>query len=155
MSGWNLFGPNRFAHGVMTYLDQFGSDPNTRIVVPVTFENTIRTTAIVDTGAPWCVLSPEDAEELNIDQRAECQDTKRLMVRGTWYGGKLCRIPISLEAEQGRGITIEGTVFIPVLRANDTWTHPNFLGLEGFLHRIRLAIDPENNHFYFSALGED
>jgi hypothetical protein len=34
------------------------------------------------------------------------------------------------------------------------WDLPNFLGLSGFLERIRFAVDPGSNLFYFGALDE-
>lgn len=32
------------------------------------------------------------------------------------------------------------------------WTGPNFIGYEGLLQRIRFAIDPEANLFYFGRI---
>jgi hypothetical protein len=149
----DIIGPGKFASGMLTYTDQFANDPNTRIVVPVTFENSVFTTAILDTGAPWCVLNPEEAEALNIDQRPDCVMSDRpLGIRGLTYQGILCRIPITFEAERGEGMTIEATIFMPVLETGQKWPHPNFIGLDGLLDRIRFAIDPEHNHFYFGAI---
>ena len=39
--------------------------------------------------------------------------------------------------------------FIPILEPGDVWSHPNFLGLDGFLNHIRFAIDAQENAFYF------
>ncbi|GAB4431459.1 MAG: hypothetical protein Fur0044_29050 [Anaerolineae bacterium] len=59
---------------------------------------------------------------------------------------------LSLQAETGDGVEVEATVFVPTLAPNDTWPHPNFIGLDGFLTRIRFAIDPTENTFYFGLL---
>lgn len=32
------------------------------------------------------------------------------------------------------------------------WRRGNFLGYEGFLNRIRFAIDPSDNSFYFGLM---
>src|SRR5690349_10446450 len=101
----NIIGPDKFAGGVLTYNDRFGNDPNTRIVIPVVFENLLATTAVLDTGAPWCVLNPYDAEVLNLENRADCWESLRpLSLRGFKYQGRLCRIPVSFEADRGMGM---------------------------------------------------
>jgi hypothetical protein len=152
----DILGPGRFAAGMLTYTDRFGRDPNTRIVVPVTFEHIIITTAVLDTGAPWCVLNPEEAVALNLNERVDCGTSGTpLRLRGMSYHGRLCRIPVSLNAERGKGMTVEATVFVPTLTPGESWLHPNFLGLDGLLNRLRFAIDPEQNHFFFAPLGEE
>jgi hypothetical protein len=147
-----IIGPGKFAHGLSSYIDRFGKDQNTRIVVFVRFKNAHFTAAIVDTGAPWCIWNPEEAEALDLDN-ADYYEEQNLHIRGINYSGGLYRIPVSLEAEEGSGI--EATVFVPRLKPDEEWLHPNFLGLSGFLNRIRFAIDPENNHFYFASLGDE
>lgn len=65
--------------------------------------------------------------------------------------GSLVRLNISLEAEQGQDLTVEATTFIPNLK--EQWGNfPSFLGLSGFLERIRFAIDPLTDTFYFGSL---
>jgi len=32
------------------------------------------------------------------------------------------------------------------------WPGPNFIGYEGLLQRIRFAVDPETNLFYFGQI---
>jgi len=53
---------------------------------------------------------------------------------------------------QGQDLEIEATVFVPTLPPGETWRHPNFIGLSGFLERIRFAVDPEENAFYFGLI---
>ncbi len=148
-----LMGAHRFASGVLTYTDHFGGDDarNTRIVVPVRFGRRIFTNAIVDTGALWCILNPEDAELIDSSQMESIQ-ADRLVVRGTRYVGTLFRMPITLYADEGDNLTIDSTVFVPLLSIGEKWLHPNFLGLDGFLHRLRFAVDPQENAFYFGEM---
>jgi len=148
-----LLGLNKFAAGVVTYTDHFGGDhaQNTRIVVPVRFGRQRVTTAIVDTGAPWCILNPALAVLIAVEEKEEAGNT-RLTVRGDTFDGELYRIPVTLTADEGDNLTIDSTVFVPVLQQGVTWPHPNFLGLDGFLHRMRFAVDPAENAFYFGIL---
>jgi hypothetical protein len=151
----SILGSGKFAAGVLTFVDHYAGDPNnTRIVVPVTFE-TIATTAILDTGAPWCVLNPDEAETLHLEDRADCWEPPTpLRIRGIAYRRRLCRVSTRFKAEVGAQLIVEATVFVPLLVPNETWRHPNFLGLDGLLSRMRFAIDPERNHFFFAPLGE-
>jgi len=59
---------------------------------------------------------------------------------------------IGLEIEAGENFEVSATVFVPTLPAGEQWRYPNFLGLTGFLERIRFAIDPEESVFYFSSV---
>ena len=52
-----------FAIGSTRYYDRSPHENKTCIVLMVTLEGKITTDMIVDTGAPWCVLAPELAEE--------------------------------------------------------------------------------------------
>jgi hypothetical protein len=111
------------------------------------------TFAIVDTGAPWCILSPTDASIAGIDYRAVGEEGQLLLIRGSIMNGWLCLdIPIRIDAIRGEGITVPSTVFVPELEPGQIWDLPNFLGLSGFLERIRFAVDPGNNLFYFGAM---
>ncbi|MBU4185889.1 MAG: hypothetical protein KKI12_10135 [Proteobacteria bacterium] len=77
-------------------------------------------------------------------------DTKCLNIRGEKTGGVLIRLPVRICAEQGEDIIIEGTVFVP----QDERNLPNFIGLDGFLSRIKFAINPQSNIFYFGPIAQ-
>ena|SRR5215471_2332109 len=47
-------------------------------------------------------------------------------------------------AEQGESLNIEASVFVAA-----DWYLGNFLGYTGFLERLRFAVDPGTNTFYF------
>jgi hypothetical protein len=144
-------GSDEFVQGMVPYADFDGTQQHTRIIIPVTFGNMTFTTAIVDTGAPWCVLRPEETYGLNVNVFENLGD-ETLIIRGGAYTGKLYRMPVSLEADAGAGLTVEAKVFIPILEQGQVYSLPNFVGFEGFLELIRFAVDPGQNLFYFGSL---
>ena len=104
--------------------------------------------AIVDTGAPWCLLDADILAEIEPVQ-ADSLPTERLSIRGLSYQGRLTRLIVSLRADEGEDVDLEATVFVPILNPDETWNVPNFIGLQGLLSRIRFAVDPAENVFYF------
>jgi len=149
-----LFISGNFASGVTCYEDRYSNqEQSTRIVLTVTVERYLTVRAIVDTGAPWCILAPEIVERLGITPRTSYALDERLTIRGISYEGKLLRMKIGLRAEQeGEDCEIEATVFVPTLSPDSVWPYPNFIGLNGFLNRIRFAVDPCENAFYFGLI---
>jgi hypothetical protein len=53
------------------------------------------------------------------------------------FEGTLHRVEVSLTADWGQPLTIEGTFLFC-----EHWTGPTVLGFHGFLERVRFAIDP-------------
>jgi hypothetical protein len=53
------------------------------------------------------------------------------------FQGTLHRVEVSLTADWGQPLTIEGTFLFC-----EQWTGPTVLGFHGFLERVRFAIDP-------------
>ena len=47
----------------------------------------------------------------------------------------------------GGPFEVEATIFV-----SPDWSGGNFLGYEGLFQRIRFAIDPEANFFYFGQI---
>ena len=146
-----LFTTN-FVSGAMSYLDSYpGQEETSRIVLPLLLEGQLTIQAVLDTGAPWCVLDPEIAEIVTTPEVARYTPQERLLIRGVRYDGQLYRMGFHLIAEFGNSLEIDATVFVPTLRYGEIWSHPNFVGLDGFLNRIRFAIDPDDNSFYFGV----
>jgi len=138
-----------FAFGSVTYIDRYpGDEQNARIVVSVTIAGGHTTPMIVDTATPWCILDPEIAEALGL-MADSYAPSRRLTIRGTPYQGMLVRVPITIQPTNGGQLAAEATFFIPTLEPGDVWSHPNFLGLDGFLNHIRFAVDAQENTFYF------
>lgn len=101
---------------------------------------------MVDTGAPWCVFKPELGEILRT--RFELLTTEAsLSSRVGDYKGELLRGQLFFPALHGEYTEVEATVFF-----SPKWPGGNFLGYEGLLQRIRFAVDPQSNLFYFGDL---
>lgn len=100
--------------------------------------------AQVDTGAAWTILETEVAEALGLLDGAG--ESVRLRTRYGLIGGRLERTTITLLADEGESLDVDATVFV-----SREWLAGTFLGYGGFLQRIRFAIDPEENFFYFGA----
>jgi len=60
--------------------------------------------------------------------------------------GRLERTAVSILADEGDSLDIEATAFV-----SPDWKDVTFLGYSGLLERIRFAIDPRENLFYFGA----
>jgi hypothetical protein len=147
----DLLRDGQFATGVTAYDDHYpGDEANARIVVVISLEGQLTTQAIVDTGAPWCVLNPQIADEILSQDALLYEPETKLKIRGISYAGRLCRMRIGLRSKQaGEDLEVDATVFVPKLRAGESWRHPNFLGLSGFLERMCFAVDPAESAFYF------
>jgi hypothetical protein len=143
-----------FAQGGTRYLDHYPKDDqNVRIVVTVYLaDQAIPIYAIVDCGAPWCVLDPLEFEK--VAHRADPVGPLegKLNIRGLSYTGQLYRIPINFDTILGEAFEVEGTFFVPDVPEGELWRFPNFLGSVGLLNRIRWAVDPDNNLFFFGPL---
>lgn len=109
------------------------------------------TVAVVDTGAPYCVLQPELAQAIE-SRLTDPLHEVRLQIRGENYTGTLYLVSIELEAEEGANLSLDVTAFIPQLRPEQPWPLPSFVGLAGMLERLRFAVDPVDSKFYFGPL---
>jgi hypothetical protein len=134
-----------FATSKTKYVDQIAGYPGTRIWILVRFDELPASFAVVDTGAPYCVLNKEQANANNPSYRKGATETTKLLVRGELLPGVLIRLPVTLCAETGFDIEVQGTVFVP----DEDTNLPDFIGLEGLLNRIRFAVDPSKYLFLF------
>jgi hypothetical protein len=102
--------------------------------------------AVVDTAAPWCIFEPEVGnllrQRFSPDQEGIVLNTRLGTLKGSLY-----RIPVALPADEGQSLEADATVFL-----SPDWRGPNFIGYQGLLQRIRFAVDPEANLFYFGRL---
>ena len=111
-----------------------------QVVLPI--HPNISLYAILDTGTPFCIFETEIAEALGLFPI----DGESMSLK-TAYGpfhGTIRRAILRLVAEQGDSLDIEASLFV-----TDDWTYGNFLGYSGLLERIRFALDPMTNSFYF------
>ena len=109
-------------------------------------EMEIATLARLDPATPWVVLNAELTRTLGLG--ANGPETQLQTAAGRMKG-TLERYPILLAAEEGRSLEIDATLFV----CRD-WKKGNFLGYAGLLERIRFAIDPASQLFYFGSASE-
>jgi hypothetical protein len=137
-----------FATGGVRYVDahEAHSASEARIVVPVTLESVPKPVlATVDTGAPWCIFEPVIARTLARNS-APFQTKVSLSTRLGVMRGALYREALRISADEGEPLDVEATVFV-----SPDWPGPSFIGYQGLLQRIRFAVDPETNLFYFGS----
>jgi predicted aspartyl protease len=141
-------GDTPFSSGRAEYEDALPQNPGrASIYVRVTVEGMEQPfLALLDTGAEYSVLAREIAEEVGLDA-ADGQDTA-LSYRGGIARGRLVRTNVRVLADEGDDLVVDATVFIP----DEHWpTGRNFIGYTGFLERIRVGLDPQNNDIYFGG----
>jgi hypothetical protein len=142
-----------FASGMTRYADHYpGQYDTARIVVLISVAGLPPIEAAVDTGAPWCILDPSVTElldEITHDGNAQSQ---ALQTRWGTIEGQLHRVTVSLLAQEGNSLEFETTVLVPILPPGAMWDRPNFIGLNNFLNRIRFAVNPSENVFYFGLV---
>jgi hypothetical protein len=102
--------------------------------------------AMVDTAAPWCIFDAEIGDEIRRSFEPVsgwvALSTRLGTFKGILYSGQ-----IAFEVLDGESFTLDVTAFL-----SPDWQGGNFLGYEGFLQRIRFAVDPESNLFYFGRI---
>ncbi len=101
--------------------------------------------AQLDTGAAWSILETQVADSLNLLNGAG--EPVRLSTRIGKYNGRLERTFIEIVADEGDSLRVGATVWV-----SSEWPGGNFLGYGGLLERIRFAVDPSDNFFYFGPL---
>jgi hypothetical protein len=102
--------------------------------------------SVVDTGAPWCIFEPIVATVL-ARTFVPLQSRLSLSTRLGLIQGALFRVAITIPADEGKSLDVEATAFV-----SPDWPGPNFIGYQGLLQRIRFAVDPETNLFYFGSI---
>jgi len=143
-----------FAQGACDYLYRPVTPGETtpRIIVEVLIEG-IQAQAILDTGGAYLVCDPQIADVLNLDP-ADALETDKLNIRGVAVSGSIHRVLLTLLAREGQSIQLEVTAFVPHTPPYLQWDLPSFMGLSGCLERLRFAVDPATDTFYFGTLEE-
>ncbi len=133
----------------MRYVDthESYSASEARIIIPVTVDSVDGPVlSVVDTGAPWCIFEPIVATVL-ARTFVPLQGQLSLSTRLGLIHGALFRVAITIPADEGKSLDVEATAFV-----SPDWPGPNFIGYQGLLQRIRFAVDPETNLFYFGSI---
>jgi hypothetical protein len=137
-----------FCTGRSIYLDHLGAgaEPTAKIFVKVQPAGLdVVVLAQLDTGSAYTVLDPDIAAGAGV--ATDSGEAITLSTRGGSVPGHLVTHAVTLLADDGDSLEIDGLVFVP----SGDWPFAgrSFLGYSGFLERIRVAIDPQVNHFYF------
>ncbi len=130
-----------FAIGAATYSYEPPENPKAKLEVLI---EGFRTSAVLDTGAPYFICNPEVAAQINL---SDAIGPKTLDTRLGKVQGRLYRGTVSFLAQEGNGIEIDATVFVPDSEQWDKF--PSFLGLSDCLDRLCFAIDSSTQSFYF------
>lgn len=141
-----------FATGVAeyTYRPATEREDLPRVILPIEIEG-IATLAVLDTAAPYVVCVPEIAQQLSLSPEDSTGDMK-LQVRGDTVSGHLYRLRLRFVASQGQSLDVEATAFVPDA---DWGPWPCFIGLSGCLERMRFALDPVHDRFFFGPISNE
>jgi len=142
-----------FAAGATEYQYRPATERETtpRITVEVEIAG-LRLTAFVDTGGIYFICPSSIEHHLGLDF-ADSVGQDRLVLRNRTIQGSLYRIPLTILASEGEEVTINATAFVPQDAYLDWGEFPCILGMQGCLERIRFAVDPQNEIFYFGELS--
>ncbi|HEV7517103.1 MAG TPA: hypothetical protein VGR07_12450 [Thermoanaerobaculia bacterium] len=135
-----------FCCGRSQFEDQapYSGEPTAKIFVAIRLSGlSTLFWAQLDTGSAWSILDPEIAEAAGISMDEGIDQV--IDTRLGRFKGRLVTVPITLPADEGESLDLQGTFFI----APDWPPGKSFLGYFGLLSSIRFALDPEANHFYF------
>lgn len=140
-----------FATGMASYSYRPAiNDISNRIMLQVSIEG-ILVEAIVDTGSPYVICPPYLSEVIGFDP-ATAIESIPYKIRGIDMRGNLYRVNVLFPAEAGDNLSVDATVFVPNQEWQEAWGEfPAFIGLTGCLERMRFAVDPENDRFYFGS----
>jgi hypothetical protein len=135
--------PAEFVCGFQWYLDSLPERAESvpRIVVSLIVEDH-EITALVDTGASQCILEWSLAEELAV--AAEDRIVQARALGGNVHVGVLFPVVISFPADEGSPVSLEVAAW-----SAESFDGPSLIGYGGVLERLRIAIDPETNRFFF------
>jgi hypothetical protein len=134
-----------FAVGSAGYSLAPSSDPKIGIRVEV---DGIKVWAVVDTGSPYLVCSLELARQIEVSAMDQL-GTIELRTHVGSIRGSLYRLPLRFIASEGVSVEIETTVVVPDLDQTLWQNARTFLGFRDCLARLRFAIDPSEEKFYF------
>jgi hypothetical protein len=137
-----------FATGATRYAcdDRYENGGTPKVIAEVVVAGQF-TDTILDTGAPYLLCSPSLAASLQIDPNLALS-TASIRVRGYLIQGGIHRLELKIPAENGMDLVIDATAFVP-FPGQLVETLPSFLGWQGCLERMRFALDPVTETFYF------
>jgi hypothetical protein len=109
----------------------------------------------VDTGGVYLFCHPEIARRLSLTLAEALSEVQTILFRGVLVHGRLYRLTLTFLADEGEDVTIQTTAFVPAPDEAEHWGDlPCLLGLYGCLERVRFAVDPRTERFYFGPAAE-
>lgn len=99
-------------------------------------------------------VPPPIANRLQLDENDSLGEDV-VGIRGSNVRGRLHRVNLKFLAEEGQSLTLEVTALIPKDTREERWVSelPCFLGLHGCLERLRFAVEPYTETFYFGPIS--
>ncbi|PKO21984.1 MAG: hypothetical protein CVU38_11935 [Chloroflexi bacterium HGW-Chloroflexi-1] len=77
-----------------------------------------------------------------------------MLIRSVLISGWLHHLRLIFPAVRGNDLLLDATAFVPDAGYAEVWgTLPSFLGMQGCLDRLRFAVDPVTDTFYFGPLS--
>lgn len=142
-----------FTSGSAAYYDsttsgQILAEPRIHIRLEIG-DSGVELLALVDTAAPWCILESRLVQAAR-EQLEELPRDVALSTRLGRFHGRLYLGALKLLPDDGEELLVTTTFFL-----SQDWPGGNFVGYLGFLDRIRFAVDPQANRFYFGSLDGD
>ena len=144
----------RFATGSVTYQYRPATTHETtpRIILAVEIDGIV-TEAVVDTGGVYLFCNPHIARRLSLAPTEAMSGIQSILLRGVVVQGRLYRLTLTLLADEGEDVLIQATAFVPEPEEAEHWGDlPCILGLYGCLERMRFAVDPYTERFYFGLV---
>jgi hypothetical protein len=149
-------GGTLFATGAApyAYLPVTARESAPRVILSIRLGE-IETSAFLDTGGVYLLCAPQLARRLGLDPQDGIPAPPLQLGRGR-FEGALHRVGLTFIAAYGEDLSIESTIFVPHAKPGEQWPEdfPCILGMQGCLERLRFAVDPGNDTFYFGDLTQ-
>lgn len=146
----------QFSRGSCPYDHRPATDQemSPRIMIQVEISG-LSTYAMVDTGGVYLICHPEFANLLDLHDADALEEQTLLIPRYGQVKGTLYRIPLKLLAAEGNSHKIMVTAFVPQPTGGYAPPFPPVMGLQCCLERLRFAVDPYDDTFYFGTIDEE
>jgi hypothetical protein len=137
--------PQDFVSGYQWYTDALPQLIETipRIVVTALVDG-VEILALLDTGANYCIVEWKIGQQLMSAGSYSVPQERAL--GGNVHLGHFFPAVVEFLADEGVPISIATSVWTA-----ETFQGPNLVGYGGLLEKMRFALDPAENRFYFGA----
>ena len=124
-----------------------------RVILDIAIEG-IATEAMIDTGGAYLLCHPQLAAQLRLDVTDAMSNVVSILFRGVLVRGRLYRLKSLCSRTKVRTCRFKRLPLFPSMtRQNNGGEIPSILGFHGCLERIRIAIDPVTDTFYFGPMS--